>query len=246
MPEKMTTTAIILAAGSGKRMNSNVAKQYMLLAGKPVLYYSLKVFQESCIDHIILVVGENDLEYVKRDVVDKYGFDKVRHVIAGGSERYFSVYHGLQAAAAYSSGESYIFIHDGARPFVSEQMIEEALVCVQTEKACVIGMPVKDTIKIADVSDYAVETPKRSQVWMIQTPQVFEFSLVKKAYDTFIHKADDVLQRGVQITDDASVIELFTQQKVKLLKGTYTNIKITTPEDLDAAELFLKRVKSGS
>ena len=240
MADRITTVAIVLAAGQGKRMNSKTAKQYLALQDKPVLYYSLKAFQESRIDHIILVTGASDKEYVRQEIVEKYGFSKVSCIVAGGKERYHSVYNGLQASKQYTSGESYVFIHDGARPFVTETMIEEAFACVKTEDACVIGMPVKDTIKIADEAGYAVNTPKRSLVWMIQTPQVFSLSLITRAYEELIAKEKQLLQDGVQITDDACVVELLTNHKVKLVEGSYENIKITTPEDLKVAELFLQ------
>lgn len=240
MADRITTIAIVLAAGQGKRMNSKTAKQYLALRDKPVLYYSLKAFQESRIDHIILVTGASDKEFVRQEIVEKYGFSKVPCIVAGGKERYHSVYNGLQAAKQYTSGESYVFIHDGARPFVTEAMIEKAFACVKTEDACVIGMPVKDTIKIADEDGYAVNTPKRSLVWMIQTPQVFALSLITRAYEELIAKEKQFLQDGVQITDDACVVELLTNHKVKLVEGSYENIKITTPEDLKVAELFIQ------
>ena len=245
MEDAMKTIAILLAAGQGKRMNSKKAKQYLLLQDKPILYYSLKAFQESRINHIILVTGAADKDYVREEIVEKYGFTKVSCIVDGGKERYHSVYNGLQAAKQYTSGESYVFIHDGARPFVTEDMIEQAYACVKEERACVVGMPVKDTIKIADEAGYAANTPKRSLVWMIQTPQVFTLSLITGAYEELIGREKELLQDGVQITDDACVVELFTDCRVKLVEGSYENIKITTPEDLKVAEqLLLTRTKN--
>ena len=241
MSNEITTIAIVLSAGQGKRMNSATAKQYLLLQGKPILYYSLKAFQDSCIDHIVLVTGAADKEYVQKEIVEKYGFTKVRCIAEGGKERYHSVYHGLCAAQSYCKGESYVFIHDGARPFVSGKIIENALACVQKEQACVVGMPVKDTIKIADAEGYADTTPKRSLVWMVQTPQVFAMPLISRAYQELIDREEELLSQGVLVTDDASVVELVTDKKVKLAEGSYDNIKITTPEDLDVAEVFLKK-----
>ena len=241
MPQKITTIAIVLSAGQGKRMNSATAKQYLLLKEKPILYYSLKAFQDSCIDHIILVTGAADKEYVQKEIVEKYGFTKVRCIVEGGKERYHSVYNGLQAAKAYGEGESYTFIHDGARPFVTGKIIETALACVQREQACVVGMPVKDTIKIADEEGYAASTPKRRLVWTIQTPQVFALPLISDAYQKLIDGEEELLGKGIFVTDDASVVELFTDKKVKFVQGSYENIKITTPEDLDVAEIFLQK-----
>ena len=141
-------------------------KQYLDLCGKPVLYYSLHAFQESpVIDEILLVTGEQEIEYCRKEIVEKYQFTKVRKILAGGAERYLSVWNGIQAA----ENKGCLFIHDGARPFVDEEMIERVYEQVQKEKACVVGMPVKDTIKIADEKEYVQTTPDRSTVWMIQT-----------------------------------------------------------------------------
>ena len=225
----MKTTAIVLAAGSGKRMNSKVHKQYLLLKEKPILYYSLKAFEDSVIDDIILVVGAGEIDFCRNDIVEKYGIQKVRAVVEGGKERYHSVYEGLKAA-----GETdYVLIHDGARPFVSQAIIERTLSAVCEYKACVVGMPVKDTIKIIDEHGYAKETPARSHVWMVQTPQAFSYPLIFDAYSRML------MQEDSGITDDAMVVERMTDYKVKLIEGSYQNIKITTPEDLDIAEVYL-------
>lgn len=227
----MKTTAIVLAAGSGKRMNSKVHKQYLLLKGKPVLYYSLKAFEDSRIDDIILVVGAGEIDFCQKEIVEQYGFRKVRAVVEGGKERYHSVYEGLKAAG----DTDYVLIHDGARPFVSQAIIERTLEAVCEYKACVVGMPVKDTIKIVDEETFAKETPNRSTVWMVQTPQAFSYPLIYDAYARVLAKGDS------DITDDAMVVERMTDYKVKLIEGSYQNIKITTPEDLDVAEKFFEK-----
>lgn len=225
----MKTTAIVLAAGSGKRMNSKVHKQYLLIKEKPVLYYSIKAFEDSQIDDIILVVGTGEVEYCKKDIVEKYGFQKVKAIVEGGKERYHSVYEGLKAA-----GETdFVLIHDGARPFVSQPVIERTIEAVCQYQACVVGMPVKDTIKIVDDHTYAKETPSRSNVWMVQTPQAFSYPLIYDAYTRMLADEDSA------ITDDAMVVERMTDYKVKLIEGSYQNIKITTPEDLIIAEAYL-------
>lgn len=227
-------TAIVLAAGKGTRMQSQVAKQYLLIKGKPVLYYSLKAF-EDCpfIDEIILVTGEEEKEYCRREIVEKYGFLKVAHLAAGGKERYESVYRGLLAAKECA----YVYIHDGARPFVTGDMLERLKTEAAECKACVAGMPVKDTIKISDENGYIADTPKRSLVWQIQTPQVFSYELVFTAYQRLF--ADPVGMKKRQITDDAMVVEEMTDTKVKLTQGSYRNLKITTPEDLVLAEALM-------
>lgn len=232
----MKNVAIVLAGGRGKRMNSNVQKQYLLIHEKPVLYYSLNTFQESFVDEIVLVVPKGEEEYCKREIVEKYDFTKVKHIVCGGKERYHSVYQGLLAIDECD----YVFIHDGARPFLTQEILQRVYDAVQEEKACVVGMPVKDTIKITDENEYATETPNREQVWMVQTPQTFSFTLIKEAYTCFLKQEEELLQKQIKITDDAMVVETFTEHKVKLVKGSYQNIKITTPEDLDIANLFSK------
>lgn len=226
-------TAIVLAAGQGKRMGTKIQKQFLELCGKPILYYSLCAFEQSAlIDEVILVTQKDLISYCKQEIVDKYKFMKVSTIAEGGAERYHSVYNGLQYIQ-----EGVVFIHDGARPFVTEEIIQRAFKSVQKHGACVVGMPVKDTIKVADADQFAKETPDRTKLWMIQTPQVFEISLIKNAYLTLMR------EQYAQVTDDAMVVEQFTRRKVKLTEGSYENIKITTPEDLEIAEIFVNRKK---
>lgn len=226
----MKVTAIVLAAGSGKRMNSDVHKQYLLINEKPVIYYSLKAFEESNVDNIVLVVGAGEIEYCKKEVVERYGLNKVCAIVEGGKERYHSVYEGLKAA----TGTEYVLIHDGARPFLTQDIIERTIESVVQWQACVVGMPVKDTIKIVDEEEFAKETPNRANVWQVQTPQAFSYGLVYNAYK------DMLATNESGITDDAMVVERMTDYKVKLIEGSYRNIKITTPEDLLIAEAYLK------
>lgn len=225
-------TAIVLAAGKGSRMQSAVPKQYLELCGKPVLYYSLTAFEESFVDEIILVTGKDDIFYCKEQIVDRYGFQKVTQIIAGGAERYLSVYQGLLAA----EGADYVYIHDGARPFVDAAILSDAKECVEQYQACVAGMPVKDTIKIVDTEEFAKETPERKYVWQVQTPQVFSYSLVRNAYDKLMEHPE-----AYSVTDDAMVVETMLNYPVKLFPASYKNIKITTPEDLQIAELFVQK-----
>ena len=233
----MKTTAIVLAGGRGKRMNSAVSKQFLMIQDKPVLYYSLKAFEDSFIDSIILVASEDDKEYCQKEIVEKYRFRKIDKIVSGGKERYHSVLNGIKAA-----GEcDYIFIHDGARPFVTQDMLQRLYECVTECNACVAGMPVKDTIKIADENGYIATTPKRDLVWTIQTPQVFSYELIKKAYLLLEKEEYSLIEQGISITDDAMVVETLLGEKVKLVEGSYRNIKITTPEDMGVAEGFLKK-----
>ena len=227
--------AIVLAAGRGKRMQSDVAKQYLLIKGKPVLYYSLKAFEDSVVDEIILVTAEGEITYCKEEIVEKYHFNKVSRIVAGGKERYHSVHNGLKACA----DAEIVLIHDGARPFVNDEMIARNIAMVKEYGACVTGMPVKDTIKIADDAGYVQETPRRDLIWAVQTPQTFQYQCIKDAYYTFLNNEEENC-RQYSVTDDAMVAEIFGGFKVKLVEGSYNNVKITTPEDMALAETILE------
>ncbi len=228
--EKQKYAAIVLAAGSGKRMNSQVHKQYLIIQDRPVLYYSLKAFEDSAVDEIVLVVGKGEEEFCRKEIVDKYGISKVKAIVEGGKERYHSVFEGLKQ----TSDADYVLIHDGARPFVNQDIIRRCMQEVQKYQACVVGMPVKDTIKIADEGGYAKQTPDRKNVWMIQTPQTFSYALIYEAYEEMLKTEDTA------ITDDAMVLERIKGKKSKLIEGSYRNIKITTPEDLLIANVYLQ------
>ncbi len=235
MNEKKKCTALVVAAGVGRRMGSSVKKQYMELGGKPVLYFSLKAFQNSgIIDEIVLVVGEEDLTYVRSEVVDKYGFTKVIGIVPGGKERYDSVWQGL---LALPDDEGYVFLHDGARPFVTEEIIRRGYDAVSQYRACAAGMPSRDTVKLADADDFVLSSPNRDQVWLMQTPQVFEIPLIKEAYGKFMQ------QEEKRATDDAMVAEQMLKVPVKLFAGSYENMKITLPEDVKLAEAILQDIR---
>ena len=177
----MKVTAIVLAAGRGKRMGAEIPKQYLQLKGHEVLYYSLKAFEESIVDQVILVTGEQEIDYCRKELVEKCGFSKVAKIIAGGAERYDSVYTGLLAAAPCD----YVLIHDGARPLVTPEIIAQVLEGAITYKSCTTGMPVKDTIKVSDGEDMAVDTPERKSLWAIHTPQGFAYSVILEAHERF-------------------------------------------------------------
>lgn len=211
MKKREHNVAVVLAAGRGSRMQSVVQKQYLHIGGKPVLYYSLKQFEDfDGVDEIILVTGENEIEYCREEIVNTYNLKKVTSIIPGGIERYHSVYEGLCAAKECD----YVFIHDGARPFLDRSILERVLEAVREYRACVVGMPVKDTIKIADGNQFAVQTPDRSSLWMVQTPQVFEYGLIKDAYVR-------MMEAGIAgVTDDAMVLERMSGMQVKLVEGS--------------------------
>ena len=226
-------TSIILAAGQGKRMGGQVRKQFMELQGKPLLYYSLHCFQESgLIDEILLVTGKDQIEYCIKNVVERYGFSKVVKIVAGGEQRYDSVYEGLKAC-----GDSeYVFIHDGARPFVTEEILQRGYEAARKYGTGIAGVLSKDTVKIVDGKKNVIETPLRDRVWIVQTPQIFEYNLVRCAYDRL------QLFDKTGITDDAMVVEEMGNHTVHMVPGDYTNIKITTPDDLDVAAQFMQKI----
>lgn len=229
--------AVVLSAGKGTRMNSDVPKQYLLLEGKPVLYYSLHTFQHSRVEDVILVCGSEDVSYCQNEIVQKYHFTKVRAVVPGGKERYHSVYCGLRELSELQQPD-YVMIHDGARPFVSQAIIERSADAVEQSQACVVGMPVKDTIKIANEHQIAVATPARNLVWQVQTPQTFAFPLILQAYQKLVEQEESGMP--VSVTDDAMALETVLNKQACLVEGSYRNIKITTPEDLEIAKLFCK------
>lgn len=235
----MKNVAIVLAAGSGKRMQSDVKKQYMEIAGKPLIWYALDAFEQSAvITDVILVTGEDDIRYCREDIIDRYGFKKVRDVVAGGKERYHSVMAGIDAIAR-AGGCEYVFIHDGARPFVDEQMLRRLYDDVKKTEATVAAVRSKDTVKIANNADYVVSTPNRNLTWIIQTPQVFEYELIKEAYGILREEECGLPCQGIVVTDDAMVVETWTKHKVKLTEGDYSNIKVTTPDDILLAEYHI-------
>lgn len=235
----MYFTAIVLAAGRGSRMNSGVRKQYMQIDGRPVLYYALRAFEDSFVDEIILVTAEEEIAYCKKEIVEAYGFTKVKQIVAGGKERYHSVYRGLCAAKE----EGCVLIHDGARPFLTREILERARENLRSYAACVAAVPSKDTIKIADRDGYVKETLDRASVWNMQTPQCFTYDLAMQAYRRLMESEETLKERQIAVTDDAMVVEYFSKERVKLFEGSYYNIKITTPEDMELAEVYLKAVQ---
>ncbi len=223
--------AIVLAAGQGKRMHSKVAKQFLELKGRPLIYYSLKAFEDAGLGNIILVTGEENISYCRENIVEKYGLHSVSNVVAGGAERYHSVYNGLQALKEYSP--RIVMIHDGARPFVTGSIIEASYRKALETGAAVVGVPVKDTIKVVNTERIAVDTPDRSTLWQVQTPQTFLFKELVKAYELMMNASD------TSITDDAMVMERYGSYSISMIDGDYKNIKITTPEDMIIANAYI-------
>jgi 2-C-methyl-D-erythritol 4-phosphate cytidylyltransferase len=174
------------------------------------------------------------MDYCRREIVNKFNFTKIKSMVIGGNERYESVYEALKVLN--DTETSYVLIHDGARPFVDQNIIKDLLDNAYEHKACVVGVPVKDTIKIVGENNVISETPDRKTLYMIQTPQVFSYALIKEAYDKYM------LEQPCSVTDDSMVVELMNSCSVKLIEGSYNNIKITTPEDLSIAENILNSI----
>lgn len=229
MQENLRCTVIIMAAGKGKRMQTTVSKQFLPIGGKEILAWTVEVFEKSPLVQEILLMASADGKEDVQTLCDTYGWKKVTAVLEGGKERQNSVANGL---AAVGKETDIVLIHDGVRPFVTEEMIADSIAAAQQFGGAVIGVPAKDTIKVCSPEGMAIETPDRSTLWQIQTPQTFQRDLIVQAYQ----KAD---KEGFLGTDDASVAE-FAGHQVKVVMGSYRNIKITTKEDLIIAEAFLK------
>lgn len=215
-------TALIPCAGQGKRMGGTVSKPFVEVIGRPLLTYTLDRFQEHpLIDEIILIAREDAVKYCREEIVDKYGCSKVKAVVAGGKERQDSVANGL---ACIEDRTEWVVVHDAARPLVTIDTITRALQTAFEKGNAVVGVPVKDTIKKVNPDLTVQETPDRQNLWQVQTPQVFKRSVLELAYR-------EAALKGWQGTDDASLVEKLGI-KVYMVKGEYSNIKVTTPEDL--------------
>lgn len=226
-------TAIITAAGKGTRMNSELNKQYIEIAGIPVLARTLAVFQEcEYIDEIIVVVNEDDINFCRHRIVEHYNFSKVKALVSGGTERQNSVYKGLCAAKPDCE---IVLIHDGARPFVTNNNIVNCINAAKAYGACGLGVRLKDTVKISDQNGFVEATPDRSSLWSIQTPQGFGYKLIMNAHEKAI-------KSGYIGTDDMVLVERHGIP-VKIVEGNYQNIKITTPEDLVIGEAIVANLR---
>lgn len=229
----MKATVLIPAAGTGRRMGGSVSKQYLELANKPILAHTLTLFENHpLIENIYLIVPPDDISYCQKQIVDRYGFSKVCRIVAGGAERQDSVRNGLAALAedGFSQSQRPILIHDGARPLFDCKRLSPLIEIVSETGACTIGVPVKDTIK--DVENNQITgSPDRNRLWQAQTPQGFQYHLIREAFD----RADE---DGIIATDDASLLERLGHP-VQMLEGDYRNIKVTTPEDILIAVALL-------
>jgi len=224
--------ALICAAGQGKRMGLGHNKLFLELEGEPVLIHTLKVWEKhERIRHIVVVVAREERELIDKMIVEA-GLTKVRPLTMGGTERQQSVFNGLNSYEAKERPDM-ILIHDGARPFITESLIDQVIEATEEYGAAVLAVPVKDTIKQATKNKFIDKTLDRSKLWSIQTPQAFRYTEIIKA-----HQQAEIL--GIQATDDAALMEVLGHQ-VYLVEGDYTNIKLTTPEDIELAEFLLKK-----
>ena len=220
---------VIVAAGTGSRMNMGINKQFIKLEGKEIIAYTIeKFYNNSNIEDIVVVVKEDESEFFKKEILDKYNFKNVK-IAYGGKERQDSVYNWLKLLDEKCD---VVLIHDGARPFVSDKIIDKSIEEAKEHKAIVVGVPVKDTIKVIDNDKNIVDTPNRSVLWAVQTPQTFDYNILIDAYK-------DAFKNKFYGTDDAMLVERIGY-KVKMLEGSYNNIKITTQEDLNIGSQILR------
>ena len=222
----MKVTCILASAGKGKRLGLKKDKVFITLGKKPVLAHTLKALEAcSFLDEIVLVVSRENIKKAKA-LCRKHKFKKVTSFVSGGKKRFNSVKNGLRE----TRDSDYILVHDGARPFIDKSLVKKVLDAAKKHGSAILGTPYKQTLKVIDKSSFIVDTPKRKLVWEAQTPQVFKKDLIFKAYKN---------KKAFPATDDASLVEKLGK-KVKVVKGSYKNIKITTPEDLKLAKAFLK------
>lgn len=247
----MRVAAVVVAAGEGRRMSERwrhspfagvistpVAKQFLPLAGKPLVCHALDVLQRcEAVEFVALVVGAQDVAFAQAEVVARFALAKVQAVVAGGPSRQESVYRGLQRLALEDGGWDYVVVHDGVRPLISEPLVLAVLEAAQRYGAATVGVPAQDTIKLVDPRGLVAATPDRRRLWAVQTPQAFRFSLLVEAHR-------QAAERGLEATDDCALVEAMGEP-VRVVRGTPSNLKVTTPEDLIMAEALLRARQAG-
>lgn len=223
--------AVVLAGGKGSRMGMDIPKQYIEVNGKMLICYTLDCFQRSFIDEIVVVAGQGEEDFFQKNIVEKYEYTKVTRIVPGGRERFHSVFNGLCAIEQ----ADYVYIHDGARCCIDDAILLRGRDFVKKYETAVAAMPVKDTIKMVSDGGIVTETLDRSVLWQIQTPQIFRFADIKYAYTQMMNGGN-----AENITDDAMVMERYGKWNIHVFEGSYTNIKVTTPEDLEFIKNILK------
>ncbi|BEH11901.1 MULTISPECIES: 2-C-methyl-D-erythritol 4-phosphate cytidylyltransferase [Geobacter] len=230
----MAVFALVPAAGMGKRMGASINKQYLLLAGRPILAHTLSVFEgASFVDGVFVITPEDEIPFCRDQVVERYGFTKVLGIVAGGAERQHSVLNGLRAMEGTAADDDVVLIHDGVRPFVSTDVLARAAAVAREDDGALVAVPAKDTVKTVE-DGIITGTPPRETLWLAQTPQAFRYAVIRAAHE--IADAERFLG-----TDDAMLVERLGRS-VRIVVGDYRNIKITTPEDMVLAEAFLKEI----
>lgn len=243
----MRTAAVVVASGEGRRMRERwefspfagvlsapVAKQFLPVLGRPLVWYSLDVLQRcSAIDSVVLVVRAVDVGFAWREVVEKFHLRKVTDVVPGGSTRRESVYAGLKALRERDAGWDLVLVHDGVRPLITEGLVVKTLQEASRYGAATLGTPAEETIKLVDSRGLVFMTPDRRRLWQIQTPQAFRFELLLRA-----HEQAEAL--GLEATDDCTLVEALGEP-VRVVAGSRANVKVTTPEDLIMVEALLQR-----
>lgn len=223
--------AIIVAAGQGIRMGAAVRKQYLALDGLPILSHTLRVFDRSPdIHHICLVIPEGDMAFCRQSVLPPAALQKPLTLVAGGAARQDSVWNGLMAVGKL---EGVVAIHDGVRPFVTQDQLTACIREAIRHGACILGIPATDTLKSVSATGVITGTLDRENIWLAQTPQVFQYDLIRKAHER-------ARKAGMTGTDDAMLLEKTLGTRINILPGSRNNIKITTPEDLLLAGALLK------
>lgn len=226
----MKAVAVIPAGGQGRRMGADMPKQYIMIAGKPLMVHTLQKFEAAGIDGIILAVPSGDVGFVKDDIVGKYRIKKVVAVVPGGKERQDSVRAGLEALP---EGADVVAVHDAVRPFVSPGLIRDVIREAAAFSAAVLGVPVKDTVKRVTRDKVISGTLDRNELWLTQTPQAFRTGVILEAYRR-------AYEEGFYATDEAALVER-TGVKVRMVPGSYENVKITTADDIRYAEFLMAR-----
>ena len=223
-------TGIIVAAGKGIRMNHKGPKQYLPVMGLPIIGHTLRAFDRcKIIDDILLVVPKQDFDYCRKHILTAAGAKKRLELVAGGAERQDSVYNGL---LAIRDPDGMAVIHDGVRPFVNADVLTACVKTAAAKGACILGLPVSDTVKSVNLQGVIEKTLDRNTLWAAQTPQAFQYAIIKEAHD----KANSDKVRG---TDDALLVERLGHP-VSIIEGSRFNIKITTPEDLQLADAIFQ------
>jgi len=223
----MKVACIVPSAGKGKRLGLKADKPFILFGKKPLLFYTLRALSSAkCIDYIVVVVSRARISACER-LVKKYRLKKVRFVVPGGLKRYNSVKNALP----FTNDADFVLIHDGARPFIKKDKVKSVLKAAKKYGASCLATPAKQTLKTVGKAGFILDTPKRKFIWEAQTPQCFKRGLLLRAYKRI---------NGKDITDDSSLVEKIGK-KIKIVKGSYNNIKITTPEDVELAKRLLRK-----